>query len=339
MRTFVFLAAVGLAVPESAWATEKHPLEAPGVTSLTNAKVKFRALKGSHVTLKRGPITAVIANNQAIDLPHLPGHRARYNGVASLTHTKQARNLFVPAYAGLNFEHIHDGTTKNLKNKFEPREFPMQLRQIDEHTIEVYQAPTGHWKLESCGRYQLLEDGTIEYTFECIPRALAYERGFIGLFWASYLDKPEKKSIHFAGRAATEKVGRWVEGVTPAHGVDATHPPVSFPMPYPKVDHDFPLTLVNHPSRHRYVMPFYYGVSRGMAFVQIFRERDGIWFAQSPSGGGEGNPAWDFQWFIQKPKVDEAYGIVMRAAYLPFEGREKLVEAVSLHVRGLNPEE
>lgn len=338
MRIIVLLTVVGFMATELASAAEKHPLAAPGVTSLTNASVKYRMLKEAQVILKRGEVTAVIVNNEAVDLPEVPGHRARHNGVASLTHTKQGRNLFVPSYAGLNFEHIHDGTTKNLKNKFEPREFPMQLRRIDDHTVEVYQAPTGHWELESCGRYQLLQDGTIEYTFECIPRALAYERDFIGLFWASYLDKPEKKSIHFIGRTVTDKKSRWIEGITPAHGTESTHPPASLAAPFPKIDEDFPLTLVNHPSRYRYLVPFYYGVSRGMAFVQIFRERDGIWFAQSPSGGGQGNPAWDFQWFIRKPKVNEAYGFVMRAAYMPFAGREKLVEAVSGHVRALNPQ-
>ncbi len=287
--------AVGLvfsAISGRAALAADHPLAAPGVTSLTNPDVKFTVPEAHHVVLKRGSVTAVIVDNSAVDLPLLPGHKAGYNGVASLSHVQQPRNLFVPSYAGLNFEHIHDGTPAVMREKFEPRKAPMQLRVIDEYTVELYQPPTHNWKLESCGRYRILADGTLEYTFECIPRAMEYRDRMIGLFWASYIHQPEDKSIHFRGRRADrEQKTDWINGVTPRHGVDATHPPADVQF-RPKIDSDFPLTLVNHPS---------------MAFVQMFRDRDQIWIAQSPSGGGMGNPAWDFQWFIPKAEVGQAY--------------------------------
>lgn len=314
-----------------------HPLAAPGVTSLTNSDVKFTVPAAHHAVLKRGSVTAVIVDNAAVDLPLLPGHKAGYNGVASLSHVQQPRNLFVPSYAGLNFEHIHDGTPAVMREKFEPRKAPMQLRVIDEHTVELYQPPTHNWKLESCGRYQILADGTLEYTFECIPRAMEYRDRMIGLFWASYIHQPEDKSIHFKGRPADQKQATdWIRGVTPQHGVDATHPPATATF-RPNIDSDFPLTLVNHPSKYVATEPWYFGVSGKMAFVQMFRERDQIWIAQSPSGGGSGNPAWDFQWFIPKAEVGQAYGFVMRAALIPFESRAQVEKATATHRRELNP--
>ncbi len=320
----------------SVGADAAHPLTAPQVTSLTNASVQYRNATKHHVVLTRGDVTAVIVDNAAVDVPELPGHRARYNGIASLSHGHRATNLFVPTYAGLNFEHIHDGTEAGLTEKFEPREFPMELRVIDEHTVELYQPPTGNWKLESCGRYQLLEDGGIEYTFECIPRAGGYRNGYIGLFWASYIHAPENKAIHFKGRLRdTAAAGEWIEGVTPQHGVDSTHPPAAAPDLVP-VDGNFSLTLANHPSRYVYTEPWYFGVSHGMAFVQMFRDRDRIWLAQSPSGGGGDNPAWDFQWFIPDYKVGEAYGFRMRAAYLPYESREQIERDTRQHHEALN---
>lgn len=211
-------------------------MAAPGVTSLTNKAVKYTVSKVHHVVLKRGDVTAVIVDNGTVDVPAAPGHRAGYNGVASLTHRKQAENLFVPSYAGLNYEHIHDGTLAVSKEKFEPRKAPLELRIVDEHTVELYQPPSPNWKLESCGRYRMLPDGVIEYTFECIPREATFKQGYIALFWASYIHKPEDKAIHFRGRLAKAKTGsKWIRGVTPQHGVDSTHPPTGL---LPKLNFD-----------------------------------------------------------------------------------------------------
>ena len=65
------------------------------------------------------PQTIKAALHQAAEIacgnvPELPGHRAGYNGVASLTHKRRPSNLFVAAYGGLNFEHIHDGTAADM---------------------------------------------------------------------------------------------------------------------------------------------------------------------------------------------------------------------------------
>lgn len=301
---------------------------ADNATSLTDTTRRYHVPNAHYVRMSRGDVSIIVVDNAAIDIPELPQHRAGYNGVASLTHSRQPQNLFVPGIAGLNFEHIHDGTTAGLIEKFEPRKFPMELRVVDEFTVELYQAPTDNHQLESCGRYRLLANGVIEYTFECIPRADNFRHNYIGLFWASYIHQPQDKSIFFYGRpAGTPQRARLVNGVTPKHGVDSTHrPPGTSNLPL--VDDDFPLTLVNHPSSYEYTEPWYYGVSHGMAFIQMFRTKDKIWLAQSPSGGGNGNPAWDFQWFVPNPVVGHCYGFVMRAAYLPFENAEQIKAAV-----------
>lgn len=335
MKCGCLLIAGCLLLSTSAVTSAEHPLAAPMVTSLTNTGVRFQTPAAHWVLLERGDVRAVIVDNAAIDVPELPGHRKGYNGVASLSHRRRKDDLFVPSIAGLNFEHIHDGTTAGLKEKFEPRKFPMQLRVVDRCTVEIYQPPTGNWKLESCGRYQLLEDGTIECTFECIPRAGGFRNGYIGLFWASYIHRPEQGMISFKGRPREEAGGpRWIEASSPMHGTDSTHGPASFPA-LPSVNADFPLTLVNHPSKYVYTEPWYFGVSHGMAYVLMFRNRDRIWMAQSPSGGGPGNPAWDFQWFIADYRVGDAYGFVMRAAYLPYESREQIERDTRKHRESL----
>jgi hypothetical protein len=302
-------------------------------TTLANPKAKFTT-GANHAVLKRGDTRATVINN-ADGGKALPGHRAGYSGLGSLTHTKRPdASLFVPAYAGLNFEHIHDGTRQDRDILFEPRRAPMELRVINQHTAELYQRPTPHWGLESSLRYEMLPDGTMELTFECIPRRETFKHGYIGLFWASYINQPESLDIHFRGQTNNSSEVKWIRGVTPLHGVKSTHlaPDDNRRL---KHDDDFPLTLVFNRSEHHYAEPWYFGVSHGMAFAQMFRPKDRVRLTQSPSGGGRGNPAWDFQFLIPDAKVGKRYRFVMRAMYLPFESNEQVQEAVQSHLEAL----
>jgi len=307
----------------------------PGSTSFTNPAIRYTVPEKPYTVLRRGEVEAVVVDNRPVNDDVLRGHRAGYNGVAALRHVGRRENLFVPAYAGLNLEHIHDGTTWPREILFEPRNAPMELRRVDDHTAELYQRPTPHWGLESCLRYELLADGAIEMTLECIPRRRSFRNGYIGLFWASYIDRPESGAIHFQGhREGADTTPRWIEAVSPVHGVRATHPAAADRRDFPH-DEGFPLTLVFNRSGYRYDAPWYFGVSHGIAYVQVFRPQDRILLAQSPSGGGEGNPAWDFQAFFQDSEVGRCYTLVMRALYLPFESAEQVRRAVEPHRRGL----
>ena len=285
-----------------------------------------------YIVLWRGDVKAVIVNNEPVDDDVLAGHRGGYSGVASLAHAKRRENLFVPFYAGLNFEHIHDGTVQSREVLFEPRRAPMEIRRIDRHTAELYQEPTPHWQLESWLRYELLDDGAIEMTLECIPRGRTFENDYIGLFFASYINQPDSLDIHFLGHPARRSgpEPRWIRGATPAHGKLSTHRAADDDRNFVH-DEEFPLTLVFNFSDYRYDEPWYYGVSHGMALVLMFRERDEVRLSQSPSGGGRGNPAWDFQWFVPEYEVGQRYRFVMRAMYLPFESRQQIIRATSHH--------
>lgn len=309
--------------------------ELPTRTSLSDASLKFRVPDLPYVVLKRGDVQAVIVDNRAVDDDVLPGHRAGYSGVASLKHIKRSENLFVPSYAGLNYEHIHDGTDQDRKVLFEPRNASMELRVIDERTAELYQAPTPHWGLESCLRYQMLEDGGIEMTLECIPRRRTFKYGYIGLFWASYIHQPESLDIYLKGHTTGgPPETKWIRGVTPKHGVLSTHVGTSDKRRF-RHDADFPLTLAFNRSKYRYDEPWYYGVSHGLGLALMFRPQDQIRLTQSPSGGGQGNPAWDFQYFIPDYETGKRYQIVMRALCVPFESPEQMQQATALHRRTL----
>ncbi len=328
--------AVGIASAIFAKSAISRAEELPKLTTLSDALLKYEKTDSHYVVLKRGDVTAVIVDNHAVDDDVLPGHRAGYSGVASLTHTNRSESIFVPSYAGLNFEHIHDGTLQDRKILFEPRHAPMELRLIDAHTAELYQPPTPHYGLESCHRYRLLKDGTIEMTFECIPRRATFKNGYVGLFWASYIHQPASLDIHFRGRHVDRHdKTQWVRGVTPSHGVLSTHVGRHDDRHFPH-DDDFPLTLVFNRSKYRFDEPWYFGVNHSMALALMFPPAEQPRPPQPPSGGGRGNPAWDFQYFLPNYKVDRRYQTIMRAQFLPYLSGEQVRQATADNRRALS---
>lgn len=340
---FRLLFVVGVLLTCSASAAEPPAAPIPR-TSLGDPSVRFSVPEQPYAVLKRGEIEAVIVNNEAVNDDVLKDHRAGYSGLAVLRHARRKENLFVPGVAGLNFEHILDGTAHaERKTQFEPRNWPMELRVIEEaggHAVELHQKPTFHHGLESCQRYELLEDGTIQLTIEVIPRKKSFKNGYICLFWASYIHQPESLDIHFRGWpiADTQKrklpAAQWIRGVTPAHGKLSTHPQIGDARDFAH-EKPFPLALVYSRSEHVYAEPWYFGVSHGMALAQMFRPQDHVRLTQSPSGGGKGNPAWDFQFYIQDYEVDRLYQFVMRAAYLPYESPEQVEKVTREHRKAL----
>ncbi len=332
------LVSVGLLAPATpAMCGERETIK--GITSLANASVRYTIPERHYVVLRRGPIEAVVVDNAAVDDDVLPGHRAGYHGIASLKHAMRGENVFVPAYSGLNFEHIYDGTAQPRDVLFEPRRAPMELRQIDATTVELYQPPTPNWHVESCLRYTLLPDGAIEMVVECVPRRPVFKRGYMGLFFASYIRQPESKAIHFLGHRRGESGTAWIEATSPRHGFEATHVAENDRRRFLHDDNVSARLLIGDRSRYVYTAPWYFGISHGMALAFVFRPSDQVRFTQSPSGGGEGNPAWDFQYLFQPVETNHLYRIVMRAVYVPYESTEQVARATAPHRRALGTDD
>ena len=316
--------------------------ETPPRTSLSQEKGTWTKSANAYAVLTRQGVEMTVVTNEAVDDEQLPGHRAGYSGIAQLRHSQRQANLFVPSYAGINYEHIHDGTTQSRDVLFEPRRAPMELRLINKHCVDLYQPQTPHFQLESCLRYEWLPKGIIQMTLECIAHKDTFSNGYIGLFWASYIHQPETLDIHFPGWPNIGNRVKEIElpaptiirGITPEHGVKATHRSL---QDIRQLQHDetFPLSLVFGHSEHRYSDPWFYGVSNGMGFAQIFRTNDNIRITQSPSGGGQGNPAWDFQFIVENYQIGKRYQMIMRAVYQPIKSRWKFLKTIRSHYQAL----
>ncbi len=278
------------------------------------------------LTLRRGDLRVVIVDNGA----YAPSHRRGYSGVAELSVGPEGRSVFVPSYSGLNFEHIFSGNASSYGwDIFEPRRSPMKLRRFGEYSVELHQERTQHWPLETTLLYTVAAPDAIDLTVRCTPRGDAWQKhGYIGLFFASYIQSPKNRGIHFIAtrRGQQDAKPRWINHHSPRHGELASHAHQGGR----DLAHDegMPLTLVTGRSNYDYVYPFYYGLFHGKAVIFMFKQpaRGGeVRFAQSPTGGGGRNPAWDFVLLQRRYQKDREFSFEMRLAYREFVDREDVI--------------
>ena len=71
--------------------------------------------------------------------------------------------------------------------------------------------PTPTYKLESWTRFTLIAPHYIDMTFRCRATQHVFHHKYIGLFWASYINAPEDKSMYFRGHK------HWQQLCTPQH--------------------------------------------------------------------------------------------------------------------------
>ena len=281
--------------------------------------------KPGHGTLQAGDLTAVVGDNSAEG-----EHRAGYNGVWSLRHAAGTRSVFVPAVSGLNLEHIVTGEgLEDGKVFFEPRNAPMSFRQINASEAELHQQPTPTFHVESWTRFRLEAPHYLDMDFRCMAHEPVFSRGYLALFWASYMNAPEDKSMYFLGGLDGQK-NHWTQFCTQWHNDQSTvrHRDDRFEMTFPPGGRD---TLFKSLSRFRFDEPFFYGSFDGLTWLVMFDRAEGIRLTHSPSGGGANgalrttNPAWDFQFLVTQPEVMKDYGFRVRTVLRPRCTREEVL--------------
>ena len=277
---------------------------------------------------------AVIGNNAARG-----AHRERYNGIYEIAATGEDASPFVPSYAGWNLEHYFDARPmpEDSATFFEPREAPMTFRRIDDISCELHQPETPYWGVESWTRFAVRVPHTVDFEFACVPHKDL--RGFLGMFWASYINAPENKAMYFLREGSSLDAPQWIQLAAHEHNRDSTVLPANDAGNI-AFDAGGRPTLYNSLSPLRYAEPFFYGRWRDMVLIYIFDKDANIRLAHSPSGGGktedgtDTNPAWDFQWIIPGAKVGERYDVGGRFVFKAWAGREDVIAEVRRYRRG-----
>lgn len=277
-------------------------------------------------TLSSGDLTAVIGDNGSED-----PHRAGYNGVWSLQHRLGNRSVFVPAYAGLNHEHIVSGEFEGQKDIFfEPRRAGMELKSISDSEVELHQPPTPTFHLESWTRFSVSEPHYLDMTYRCRATQHVFPFDYIACFWASYINAPIDKSLYFLGGLESQKE-LWSQFCTQKHNLHSTlrGRDDDFEMQFAPLAPD---ALYKNFSPMRFDQPLFYGHFDGLVFIVMLDSADGlIRLTHSPSGGGVNskaattNPAWDFQFLVPEYEVNEEYQMRTRTVLRERCSREEIL--------------
>lgn len=299
------------------------------VAGLTGGSHLSLAAAETHGTFRVSQLVCVIGNNAESG-----AHRGGYNGIFRLATPDREESVYHPAYAGLNLEHYFDA--RDLRGDrvafFEPRHAPMEFRRLGPTTAELHQAATPVFGVESRTRFELREPYYIDVTYTARPHKTGYAGGFLGVFWASYMNAPEDKGMYFLQEGSSLAAPQWVQFCTQQHGRDSTVRGAGDRFTFPLGED--PRSLFRNLSPLRYAEPFFYGRVRDMVLIHIFRPTPHLRFAHSPSGGSrtpagdDTNPAWDFQLVAPEAEAREGLRLSMRVVYKPWAGRADVLREV-----------
>lgn len=274
------------------------------------------------VTLKTKDLKISFIDNSAYG----ESHKAGYNGISELRHVDQDSSIFVPYYAGFNLEHVFGGDS--LSPLFEPRVNKMELQKISDHEVELHQEKLPLSNLESWTNFKLTEPYFLDISFRYIIHSDSFfKHHYAGLFWASYINAPSDIGINFQGRKADENSFNWIKAYSPKHGILSSHKQENDQYEMFTAD-NFNVSLASHYSEFLFKDPFYYGIFHNMVLGYMFDVPNDqiLRFAQSPTGGGSHNPAWDFYIINPDFEVGKEYKFSIRMIYKPFKNADDILK-------------
>jgi hypothetical protein len=273
------------------------------------------------------------------------------NGIASLIHSSQGKNIF--ATSGMNLECTHTdppaGALKELWNA--PRVGAMKMEQVDPFTVKYSQnsAEVSGLNMEIVFR---VGESHIDQTITTWPDQ---DIESSSSFWASYMNQVQYTSLFIRNPEETGKGKEWLEIASAGHS--ASDGVGIFARPYDPCgmtweNHlkDNPLlrqAIIESPESRQATLDagfttypskkmdhFYYGLVDNFVYLMIFREPDFIFWTSASGGAAVRSPAWDYE-FISGPQMaNERRSYHVRLVYKPFVSMEDILNEVESFLKG-----
>lgn len=302
-------------------------------------------------TLETEYFIAYVADNTSLGI-----HRQGYNGIASLIPRRTGNNLFVPTFAGLNYETISLAGLAPYRHssgsKFEPRCDPMHLEHADGNQVTLIQPETSHAHVSARITFSVEEPHYLHQQIELISHrrfCAKTQKNTLRSLWASYIHMPADRHVYMKLDETTPDTEDWVGVTKENHNVREL---LIRPLP-----NDQELSAEQHlaamksqahlptgqvsPQTWSSTAPssisggplhFYYGICHNnILFLMMFKQPERFRFAYSPCGGGEQpawSPAWDYVLHLDDVEIEKRYRWDICLVVKEYSGRSDIWQEV-----------
>jgi len=271
------------------------------------------------------------------------------NGIASLIHKQQRKNIVCGVSANLEYCSVSPPSGA-LQDRWDaPRHAPATLEQIGPRCARLF------WKASEASGMNVstefaLDGHYVDHTITLWPDA---DVESVDILWASWMNNPQNTSLFLHGMVEGETAPRLLEVSRVAHG---PHSPLLWrgfeadttwdghlrdnPVLRQSVEKDdstkqhAALAAGFSASRFEWTGDFYYGLIDEYLYLMIFREPEFFYFI-SPTGGVSLRlPAWDYGIKSGAQRAGEKRNYHGRLVYKPFVSVADVLKEVADFRRG-----
>ncbi len=299
--------------------------------------------------IKNKMFSAYIADNQTRGI-----HRTGYNGIAALIPHDRGNNLFVPSYAGLNYETIslsglEPYATVSGGFKFEPRKEPMHIEKVSDNSVTLVQPETSHAHVSAKITFTVEEPHYLHQRIAITAHRRfcpENEKNIFRSLWASYMHMPPDRHIYFNPDINAPENNPWLALTRADHGAPdyqiarlPHNPNRSAPEhllavtanPYISPgERSTPL-----PGMAQTPLVFYYGLCHDLLFLMMFKQSTLFRLAYSPNGGGKEpnwSPAWDYVLACDDMALNTPYIWDLCLIVKPFQNQTDVIDVVQRYI-------